>query len=337
MRILSCCPWRYYSTTSGSSYEYESFVEVPRRMGHKVHHFEYKLAAAAGRDEMNDFFLSIVGRGAYDLVLIMTHRDEFLPEVLDEARLCSPTVAWNCDDDWKWAECSSRWVQHYTYMVTTYRHVYEANRVRYPNLLLSQWGCTGLNDGMDTRKDIDLSFVGLCYGPRGEQIKRLRKKLGLVALGRGVRDRGTWKTGVKRCIARAFRIPMEERGLELADQDAVKDIWNRSRISFTPLEGSRDGSLQIKARVFDMGLSGTLMLCTKNEALHEFYEPGIEYVEFDGMGDCIERAQYFLKHEAERLKIAEAYYRRTRGEHLWGHRFGKVFREMGLCSADGSA
>jgi len=287
---------------------------------------------------MNDFFFSIVKNGFYDLVLIMTCADEFIQSVLDEARRRTTTVAWNCDDDWRWDGYSAKWAKHYTWMVTTYRHVLDANRAQFPNLVLSQWGCTGFCDGVQVKKDIGISFVGGAYGKRFEYIERLRKTLGIVALGKGISDlgdserinRACIKGKVKRFVASTFRIPMAGRDTELQTQSDVKNVWNRSRISFTPLEASRGGGLQIKARVFDMGLSGTLMLCNRNEALHEFYEPGKEYVEFDDLEDCVEKARFYLNHEAERERLAEAYYRRTQREHLWQCRFEKLFKQVGL-------
>jgi spore maturation protein CgeB len=110
----------------------------------------------------------------------------------------------------------------------------------------------------------------------------------------------------------------------------VNNIWNRSKISFTPLQSSHLNKLQVKGRVFEMGLSGTVMLCDRSPALYEFYEPGKEYVEFSDMKECVDKAQYLLAHDSERLRISGAYYRRTRAEHMWHHRFEKLFSAMGL-------
>ena len=88
--------------------------------------------------------------------------------------------------------------------------------------------------------------------------------------------------------------------------------------------------MQIKGRVFDMGLSGTVMICNRNPDLYEFYEPGKEFVEFENMEECISKVKYLLRNEKERRAIAEAYYKRTKNEHLWSHRFAKLFLEMGL-------
>ena len=328
MRILACCPGGYYSRAAGTSYEYLSFVDAPRRLGHHVDHLDHVREAAAGRDALSASFLSRVRAGGYDLVLIVTHADELLPESLDEARRHTVLTAWNCDDDWRWGDYSSKWIGHYTHMVTTCRRVYEANRERHPNLLLSQWACTGLDPGPAAAQDIALGFVGRCYGSRGEQLERLRRDVGLVAYGQGV---ATWWSRWKARLAwRLLGVRDQGEDFLLADQAAVKGIWNRSRVSFAPLEASQGGGLQIKARVFDMGLSGTVMLCNRHEALHEFYEPGAEYVEYGTIDECIERARHLLGHEDERRRIAERYARRTRAEHLWPHRYEELFRAMGL-------
>lgn len=331
LKILTCCSLGYYSNSKGNSYEYLSFVEVPRRMGHAVHHYDYVQAAAEGKEAMNDCFLSAVKDGGYDLVLVVTYKDEFLPGVLDEARRHAVTLAWNCDDDCRWEDYSSKWVGHYTWMATTYRHIYEAHRAKHSNLLLSQWGCTGLDEGFGIPKDLDISFVGLCYGTRIAQVQCLRREVGLQAYGKGVPPATTLKNWLRQRIGwRLYGTWWTGEDLELPDQAAVKAVWNRSRIAFTPLDASRGGTVQIKARVFDMGLSGTAMLCSKNPSLHEFYQPGEEFVEFESMDECVDKARYLLTHESERAAIARRYYQRTKAEHLWEHRFEKLFREMGL-------
>jgi hypothetical protein len=328
MRILSCCPRGYCGAPETVSYEYLSFVEVPRSMGHQTDHFDHRLMAARDRADMNRRFLAAVRGGSYDLVMIVTHEDEFVPEVLDESRDHSIVMAWNCDDDWRWEGYSLKWIEHYSYMVTTCRWVYEANREHRPNLLLSQWACTGLDDGLAVPKDIDINFVGQCYGERASQVELLRRQLGLVAYGRGV---STWRSRWKARLAwRLLGIRDKGGDFLLAGQRDVKAVWNRSRLSFAPLEASAGEGLQIKARVFDMGLSGSVMLCPRNPSLYEFYEPGSEFVEYATMDECVAKARHLLEHEDERAAITARYRRRTEAEHLWKHRFEVLWKAMGL-------
>lgn len=46
--------------------------------------------------------------------------------------------------------------------------------------------------------------------------------------------------------------------------------------------------------------------------------------------DCAQKAKFYLKHEAERVRITQAYYDRTKAEHLWQHRFTRLLQEIGL-------
>jgi len=330
MKILSCVPYNYYGDTSTETYEYLSFVEVPRQMAHTVHHFDYNRQHGINPDAMNDFFLSTVKNGAYDLVIIQTNADQFYPDTLLEAQRHALILAWNCDDDWRWEEYSSKWTKYYTHVATTYRHIYEAAVADHPNLVLSQWGCTGLYDGLETMKDIEISFVGRRFWKRDPYLELLKKKLSFTAYGKGMLAPRSLGDKIRIRLARLFGIPWNYADMTLHAQSDVKAIWNRSQISLTLLEGSFEGSLQIKGRVFDMGLSGTLMLCNKNEDLYEFYTPGEEFVEFESPEDCLEKARYYLNHESERIKIAQGYYDRTRAEHMWTHRFEKLFKQIGL-------
>ena len=123
-------------------------------------------------------------------------------------------------------------------------------------------------------------------------------------------------------------LPATNRALAFPE---VHSLWNRSKISYTPLGASSDPTLlQIKGRVFQMGLSGTMMLAQRSAALDPFYEEGKEYIAFDSLEDCVDKARHFLNREDLRCRIAAAYARRTRQEHLWSHRFAQIFRDVGM-------
>lgn len=310
----------------------EWFVATLRRMGHSSHLFNTSAWHPVDYPWMRERLLEVVRGRGYDVVIILTSLEEFTPDVLDELKRHTVSVAWNSDDDWRWDDYTSRLCPHFTYMVTTYRHIYEENRPHHPNLLLSQWACVGTYDGFETLKDIPVSFVGKRYGARAEQIRALRKEGRVVAYGTGFGgaegDSGGLKWPLRRWVASRFRLELVEQPLAFP---AINEIWNRTRISFTPLEASTgDGRLQIKSRAFDMGMSGTLMLCNRNPALEEFYEPGVEYEDYADMEECRDKVRFYLRNESARRRIARAYYERTRKQHLWKHRFAKLFQEIGI-------
>jgi hypothetical protein len=329
MRILACIPYHYYDTP-GSTLSYAYTAGVLRRMGHTVHVFEFIEQATENKEGMNDFFLDCVARGGYDLVFVETSKDEFYPDVLDQARQITTTVAWNSDDDWRWETYSKLWAPHFTWMVTTYPHVYEAHKGGTSNLLLSQWGCTGLFDGSHVEKDVEASFVGLLYGQRTRLLNRVQRSVGLEIHTSSARwDPSVFariRSRVGRTIAGQHLEPVRER----LDYRHVNEIWNRSMVSMTPLQASVGGGYQVKGRVFEMGLSGTVMVCDAFEALHRYYEPGVEYLEFESAEECAERIRYLIRNDAERKRMAQAYRRRTLAEHMWEHRWSALFHEIGL-------
>ena len=326
MKILTCVAHEYYSLPGTVNDVYIYFVECLREMGHIVHYFDY-VHQDFDRESMNEFFLSIVKDGGYDLVWMTRSEDEFFPEVLDEAKKHAIILSWNSDDDVRWKDYSSKWYSHFTYMVTTYRHIYEANKEKYPNLLLSQWGCTGHYEGLDIKKDIDYSFVGRIYKGRAQEIRKISKSIPMKIYSKDKIQ--SFPEKFKRKVAKVLDIPWENKKLALPDEKSLKGIWNRTKISYTPL-GSWTDTIQVKARLFDMGLSGTVMLCDKNQDLYEFYEPGKEFVEFEDAEDFISKAKYIIKHDSVRKKIAKAYYKRTKAEHLLYKRFESIFAEIGL-------
>lgn len=313
----------------GTSYEYISFVEIPRQMGHTVHHLDHILMASWDKEHFNDIFMTLVKTGFYDLILVQTFQEEFFPEVLEEAKKHTVTLAWNCDDDWRWENYSSKWVQYYSFMVTTYRNIYEGNKSKFSNLILSQWGCTGISDGLTIKKALDFSFVGGFHGSRKQQILYLKKKVGIISYGNGAPPSGLINR--MRCIlSKAGRLSWIPPNSVISDQIQVNEIWNRSKISFTPLESSSGDKIQIKARIFDMGLSGTLMICNENPLLEEFYRENIEYISYKGIEECADKVRFFLANDSARKLISQAYYLRTKTEHTWPSRFEKIFKEIGL-------
>jgi Glycosyl transferases group 1 len=326
MRILSVVRKNYYGIPAAIEPLYLYFTVPLQEMGHAVDVFDhYEMSRIHGRERATALLVERIRRGAFELVLYQTSGREPVDTAAFadlSAKVC--IAAWNSDDDWQW-DTTRRLAPHFTFMVTTYDHVFEQNRAEYPTLFLSQWGCLGMYSDFSHTKDIGFSFAGALYGSRNPPCRYLRRQAGLVCFGRGSRlvNRGLpYVRGV-------LKFPWFS-GPAIQFRE-INEIWNRSRISYTPMAGGPRGEvLSIKSRTFDMGLSGTLMLCEHSPDLECFYEPGEECVSFESLDDCAEKARWYLAHEAERAKIAHKYCDRTLREHLWTHRFSVLFQQMGF-------
>src|SRR6266436_3119353 len=273
MRILSVVRKNYYGVPTAIEPMHVYFTMPLKEMGHEVDTFDhYEMSRTLGRERATSALVDRIQREEFDVVFYQTSGQEPVETVAFadlSRRFC--IAAWNSDDDWQW-ESTRRVAGHFSFMITTYPHIYERNRSEYPNLLLSQWACPGQFSEYGRRKDINFSFAGSIYGER-----------------------------------------------------------NRARISYTPLEASSGGKvLQIKGRIFEMGLSGTMVLCEQSLLLERYYQPGREIVTFEGLEECAEKARWYVTHELERVRIARNYRDRTLGEHMWKHRFEDLFRQIGF-------
>jgi len=331
MKILSTVTRNYYGQPNSIEPMYLAFTLPLKNRGHHVDHFDHvRLCGEIGPDACGEKFLSTLRHGGYDLVLYQTGGRDFMPRsAIAEAKKFTPIVAWNSDDDWQWESYSRHILPCFTYMITTYPHIYEQHRAQFANLLLSQWGVMDTYADFGRKKDIDFSFAGQVYRTRVPELRRLWWKAGLKVYGLG--SIRVWcppfnHRKFRETAAKVF--PRLNRALELKQ---VNDIWNRTKVSYTPMSASVNPKLlQIKGRAFEMGLSGTVMLCQASPNLERYYEPGKEFVPFDSIEDCMEKARYYIKHDEARQKIAKAYYDRTRSEHLWEHRWDQVFRQIGV-------
>ena len=327
MRLLVTSFYYYYNDTRGIEPQFYYLFKVPESMGHEVDFFDWVTAAKIGGEHMRRLFLNLVRSGKYDAVFIATYRDEFDQATLAEAQKYCPVIGWNSDDEWRWNDYSSKRIRWYSWMVTNSPAVYEREKASHSSLLHAQWACTGFWDGRGTRKDIDFSFAGQFYGRRKEQAIYLSNRAGLAAFGMGAKD---LNIPLPDSVPDDLRSPAYQTTIQF---DLINKIWNRTRVSFTPLDSSDGTTLQIKSRVFDMGLSGTLMLAAAAPGLENYYEPGKEYISFQSLEDCVDKARYYLAHEVERAQIAEAYAKRTLADHLWKHRIESVLRAAGLAKA----
>lgn len=70
-------------------------------------------------------------------------------------------------------------------------------------------------------------------------------------------------------------------------------------------------------RTFDIAACKAFQLATSREDLENYYKLNKEIVDFTGIKDLIKKIEYYLKHDNERIKIAERGYQRTISSHTY--------------------
>jgi spore maturation protein CgeB len=157
----------------------------------------------------------------------------------------------------------------------------------------------------------DVSFVGQCYGNRPEVIARLQDAgVKVVAFGPG------WPNGP---------LPTEE----------MIRTWSRSRINlgFGGVLGHKD-TFCLKARDFEVPLSGRPYLTEHHAELRSFFEIGQEIVTYTGFDDLLAKIRHLLAHPEEAVAIGQAGRTRVLREHTWEMRFARVFELVGALAKE---
>lgn len=117
---------------------------------------------------------------------------------------------------------------------------------------------------------------------------------------------------------------IQNGGARVSEDEAVK-IFNASRINlnlhsspFYP--GINPEGDYLNPRVFDLAATGAFQLVDWRRQLPEFFQPDEELAIFTSLAEAREKIAYFLAHEEERRRIAEAGRRRCLRDHTYARR-----------------
>jgi len=195
--------------------------------------------------------------------------------------------------------------------------------------------------------EYEATFVGQRYGDRPYYISKLIAA-GIDALVWGphwhdpVPEVPLWRKVVRRLKQVgggtpdwvSARVPGERCGPPLSDDEYVK-MYSRSKISlgfsnvaYIPRHG--EPIKQVRLRDFEATMSGAFYMVQHFDELTDFFEPDREIVCFSDAAELVDKARFYLAHDAERERIRMAGMERARSEHTWHKRFEMVFREIGL-------
>ncbi len=306
--------WDYGDPSRGASFEENSFHAGFRAHPNvEVTHFDYvELERTLGRDEMNRRLLAAVNEGDFDCLFCVMFTDQLLPEVLDKIRTRKRpiTIAWGCDDHWRFDDYSRHWAPHFNWWVTTARSaVPRFKSIGYHKVIKSQWAVEPtVYHPVGMSKDFAVSFVGQPHGVRPQVMQFLHANgVPLAVFGFG------W-AGLQ------SRITHEQ----------MVEVFSRSHISLNLSNSSVMGESQIKGRVFEVPACRSLLLTDDADDLAAYYEPGEEIVVYDGPEDMLAKIAHYLTQTDECERIAAAGYERTLREHTWKQRFDAIFQRVGL-------
>jgi spore maturation protein CgeB len=160
--------------------------------------------------------------------------------------------------------------------------------------------------------DIEAAMVWKATQEYRQQLARRLFPLGLVIYG----DSG-WRSLLP-CCQRLRPAVDYYRELPL--------VYNFTAISVNTTSFQMNSA--VNQRVFDSAACGGFLLTDHQADMDLFFEPGKDAVCFESLGEAVELAGYYLKHEKERELVARAARKRVLSEHTYDRRMAALVSVM---------
>lgn len=319
MKILYVAmQWDYGDPRRGCSYEHANFFDSLVHMNHEVFHFDFlALLKEHGRSRMNRLLEETARAQKPDLLFCVLYADELDKDTM--RRLTDSgivTFNWFCDDHWRFEKFSRHWAPCFRWVSTTDSAALDKyHRIGVTRVLKTQWACNHFSyKKLDLPLKYDVTFVGQPHGDRRQVIAALQRAgVSVTAWGEG------WENG-------------------RLSQEAMIAVFNQSRINLNLSNTYLRGKLfafkhrrdQIKGRNFEIPGCGGFQLSGDADNLEAYFRPDEEIALFRSRAELLDKIRYYLRHENERARIAQAGYERTLREHTYERRFNELFAAMGL-------
>lgn len=174
------------------------------------------------------------------------------------------------------------------------------------NAWATQAICTGPGIDVDwtTQNEMfDISFIGSFRANREQYINEIKKSNFSIHL-------------------------FGESGGKFVSNEGMLKIYEASRINLNFSMNYTNTKLAIKARIFEVCLSGGFLLTEYFPGIEDYFEIDREIVCFTNSQEMLEKIEYYLNHDDERRKIAKAGWERANREYSAFRILSRVFQEI---------
>lgn len=174
--------------------------------------------------------------------------------------------------------------------------------------------CRSLDELLSQPRDVDVVFVGAFHLGKMADLARLKKHFksrirmyGLITLKRNVYYNAKFGfPGWVRPLPSNRYVPLYQRS------KIGVNIHNRGKYTLG------------NYRMFELPANGVLQISDGDDCLPYFFEEGKEIVGYRDMTDLIEKTEYYLSHENERIELVANAYRAVLGRHRFSDRMAQL-------------
>lgn len=354
--IYIALKYDYGDPKRGFSYEHCNLYDSLTKMDNSQYQVVYfpfdELMRKNGRDAMNKMLIETVSKQEPDICFFSLFTDEIKKEIIREITNKSRTITfnWFADDHWRFDNFSKYWASCFNWVTTTDSQAVEKyHKIGYKNVIKTQYACNHfLYRPLNLPKIYDITFIGQPHGNRKKIIEKIKKAgVNVNCWGKG------WPKGrisQEKMINIFSQSKINLNFTKSSNPNIVRSIGgiflhHLQRGNKKPIRPENPcywidnlksrinrKRKQIKARNFEVPGCGAFLITEAADNFEDYYQDGKEVVIYQDMDDLIEKIRYYLEHDDEREKIAQAGYQRTIRNHTYEKRFEQIFKTIGLIS-----
>ncbi len=303
----------------------DGFKKSFEELGHEVVTFfydEYLNNILLMQKKLKDFVDTVKP----DLIFLSLFADQFKIETLDYLKSKYTTINWFGDDQWRFDNFTSKYLNHFTYCVTTDKYsIPKYKELGQNNIIYSQWAAINTHQipKFDGYK-YDVSFVGGFHPYRKWFIDTLKKRgINIEAFGRG------WDNGPLSDIEMNQLFVDSKINLNIGNSISFDSRYLFSGIKpFINSFRSSKVSSQIKARNFEIPYFNGFQLTDYVPSIENYFDIGREIVCYKDIDEAELLIKYYLENEDERENIKNASHQKAIEEHGYINRLEDVISQL---------
>lgn len=327
--LIVALKYGYGEPEKGLSYEWSHFYLGLQGFFQDVDFFDfYEPYKKNGIEVMQANLLAYIQKTKPDIILFSLFKQEFTREFIQELKKYAKTFCFFHDDTWRvdfvkyWASCFDAFSTSNIYGYAYYENI---------GLLNSKFIPFGVNQKLflnkKCSKNIDVSFVGSWHPYRAWIIKKLaRVGIGVQVFG----DR--WPGGIVDTEYMVSIFNHSKISLNLSNSISwdARYLFSSPRAIVNNMRCKKIGE-QIKGRHFEIPACGSMQISFYAEGLAGLFKIDEEIIIFNDIDQLIKLISFYLKHDEERERIANAGYCRVIQSHTYSSRFLELFKELDWC------
>lgn len=262
-----------------------------------------------------------------DLIFFSLFGSQFEISTLDYLKSKYTTINWFGDDQWRFDNFTSKYLNSFTYCITTDKYsIPKYKKLGQNNVIYSQWAAINTHEIPKFKGyKYDVSFVGGFHPYRKWFIDTLKKRgITIEAFGNGW-ENGSLRANEMNELFISSKINLNISNSNSFDLRYLSNHWKALPLLFK----SKKNAKQIKARNFEIPYFNGFQLSDYAPTLENYFDLGQEIVCYSDVDEAELLIKYYLDNEEERESIRQISHTKAINQHGYIYRLQNVLEQIG--------